>query len=282
MSSVLILPTVTGHLYLIFNTDNVALQSDYFVRNMTDALDTHAPVRRVKMRNPRPPLLSSDTKRLMAERRAALRGPDRDAYTELNRRVRAAMQRDARDSIDRQIAEAGRGSMYRCIRPIIQGKTGDSRQQPDADPDTLNLYFANVGVTTAASVRAALPADGAGELPVRLPRVGTAAFQVQPVTPDDLWLTVLSMRNSRACGADGLPMHFVKKCFIAVAHVILCMVNTSLVTGIVPDSWKLAFVQPIYKGSGATSDPSSFRPISLVPCLAKITERVVHIRVFHF
>ena len=35
-------------------------------------------------------------------------------------------------------------------------------------------------------------------------------------------------------------------------------------------------IQPIYKGSGSSSDPSSFRPISLVPCLAKITERVVH------
>ena len=71
-------------------------------------------------------------------------------------------------------------------------------------------------------------------------------------------------------------MYFIKKCFGAIAHVILCVVNTSLVAGVVPDSWKLAFIQPIYKGSGPTSDPSSFRPISLVPCLAKITERVVH------
>ena len=145
----------------VFETDNVAVQSDYFIQNMTDALDSHAPVRRVRMRNPRPPPLSQDTKRLMAERRAALRGPDRDLYADLNRRVRSAMQRDARASIERQIAEAGRGSMYRCIRPIMQGKTGSGQQQPDTDPDTLNRYFASIGVTTAASVAAGLPAgDG--------------------------------------------------------------------------------------------------------------------------
>ena len=260
----------------VFDTDNVAFQTDYFIQNVTGALDVHAPIRRVKMRSARPPPLSDDTKRLMAERRAALRGPDRELYVQLNSQVRLAMQRDARDSIGRRIAEAGRGSMYRCIRPIIQGKSGGSQQRPDVSPDRLNRYFSEIGVNTAASVAATLSAGGASELPVRLPRVVTAAFRVQPVTPDELCLTVQSMNGSNACGPDGLPMHFVKKCFHALSHVILCMVNTSLVTGIVPDSWKLATIQPIYKGSGSTSDPSSFRPISLVPCLAKITERVVH------
>ena len=65
-----------------------------------------------KMRNPRPPPLSSETKQLMVERRAALRGPDRDLYTGVNRCVRAAMHRDARESIGRQIAAAGRSAMY--------------------------------------------------------------------------------------------------------------------------------------------------------------------------
>ena len=158
----------------VFNTDDVALQTGHFLQNMTDVLDKHAPTRRVKLRNPCPPPLSRETKRLMVERRAALRGTDRDLYADVNRRVRAAMQRDARDSIERQIAEAGRSAMYRCIRPIIQGKSARGQQQPDIDSGTLNRYFADVGVTTAASVAAGLPADGGGALPVRLPRVGMA------------------------------------------------------------------------------------------------------------
>ena len=36
------------------------------------------------------------------------------------------------------------------------------------------------------------------------------------------------------------------------------------------------------KSSGALSDPSSFRPISIVPCLAKIVERVVHKQLFAY
>ena len=100
--------------------------------------------------------------------------------------------------------------------------------------------------------------------------MGTAACQVQPTTPDEPWLTVVTMNNGRACGPDGLPTQSVKKCFGgAIAHVVLCMVNTSLVTGVVTDSWKLAFIQPIYKCSGANSDPSSFHPTSLRSFLQK-------------
>ena len=95
----------------VFATDNVVFQSDYFIQNVTDALNVYAPIRRVKMRDARPPPLSEETKRLMAERRAALRGPDRDVYAELNRQVRHAMQRDARDSIERQML---RPAVARC------------------------------------------------------------------------------------------------------------------------------------------------------------------------
>ena len=59
--------------------------------------------------------------------------------------------------------------------------------------------------------------------------------------------------------------------------------NTSLVTGVVqPDTWKVAVVQPIYESSGTIRDPANFRPISLVPCLAKIVERIVHRQLYAY
>ena len=77
-------------------------------------------------------------------------------------------------------------------------------------------------------------------------------------------------------------MHFAKQCFGAAGHVILSIVNTSLATGIVPESWKLSIVRPINKSAGALNDPSSFRPISIVQCLEKIVECVVHQQLFTY
>ena len=131
---------------------------------------------------------------------------------------------------------------------------------------------------TAAAVAEPRRTDpAAGDLPVRLPRVATCQFQVQPVTLEELHCIVMDMNRSSACGAVGLSMRFVKQCFDAAGHVILSIVNTSLVAGIVPESLKLSIVHPIYKSASALNDPSSFRPISIVPCLAKIVERVLHV-----
>ena len=46
--------------------------------------------------------------------------------------------------------------------------------------------------------------------------------------------------------------------------------------GIFPAAWKHAMVLPLFKGRGERCDPSSYRPISLFPCLGKILEKVVH------
>ena len=216
----------------------------------------------------------------MSERRAALQQGDRARYKELNRLARSAVMRDSRVNIRQRIAEAGPGSMYRSVRPIIASKRGGQTPTPDIDPDSLNRYFAEIGTRTAEAVAAAAPAASA-ELPVRLPRVGTDRFRVRPVTPAELQYTVANMNNSGACGADGLPMEFFKKCFGAISHIVLCIVNTSLVTGIVPDSWKVAIIQPIYK-SGSIRDPSNFRPISLVLCMAKLVERLVHKQLYEY
>ena len=51
--------------------------------------------------------------------------------------------------------------------------------------------------------------------------------------------------------------------------------NLSLTQGIVPSDWKLAKVTPIYKGKGSHSEPGNYRPISVVPTVAKLMEKLV-------
>ena len=50
--------------------------------------------------------------------------------------------------------------------------------------------------------------------------------------------------------------------------------NSSLQTGIIPSDWKRSNVTAVYK-SGSRDDPSNFRPISVVPIIAKILEKLV-------
>jgi len=56
--------------------------------------------------------------------------------------------------------------------------------------------------------------------------------------------------------------------------------NKSLETGTFPSVWKKACVTPIFKRKGSSSDPTNYRPISLLPCLSKVLEKLVFNKIY--
>ena len=50
--------------------------------------------------------------------------------------------------------------------------------------------------------------------------------------------------------------------------------NTSIETSQFPDSWKVARVTPIFK-NGAKTDQSNYRPISVLPVISRLFEKLV-------
>lgn len=259
----------------VFHSADPGEQWSYFLSATLPIIDRLAPVKRVQVRNPTAPPVTAATKDLMTRRRAALRTSDRDLYKDLNRQVRSAVRRDTREEIGRRIQEGGPSSTWSSVRPVISGKR-PTRSPPDADVNAVNQYFASIGTTTARQVDSAGP-----ELAVRLPRVATGRFQVAPVTPGELRGVIGRMKNSTSCGADGLCVRFIKQCIDSLCHVITHIVNSSLTNHTVPDSWKLALVHPIQKTAKST-DVSNYRPISILPTIAKITERVVYEQLFSY
>ena len=57
--------------------------------------------------------------------------------------------------------------------------------------------------------------------------------------------------------------------------------NHVLETGIFPDDWKKAKVHPIFK-SDERNIPSNYRPISILPAISKIIERVMHSQLLEY
>ena len=76
-------------------------------------------------------------------------------------------------------------------------------------------------------------------------------------------------------------MCMLRLSFDAIGGVFLHLLNSSLTNAEIPDPWKHSLVFPIHK-SGDPSDPSNFRPISIVPVFAKIVERAVHQQLYSY
>ena len=55
----------------------------------------------------------------------------------------------------------------------------------------------------------------------------------------------------------------------------------SISTGIFPSEWKTARVSPIFK-KGKKNDPNNYRPISVIPAVAKIFEKVIFEQLYNY
>ena len=94
-----------------------------------------------------------------------------------------------------------------------------------------------------------------------------------PLHPNDVRRYILAAPTKSSI-LDGLPTDLLKSCIDEVLPCITQIVNQSLEQGYLPRCLKQAIVTPIPKKSNST-EFSNFRPISNLPFLSKLIERIV-------
>ena len=62
----------------------------------------------------------------------------------------------------------------------------------------------------------------------------------------------------------------------------LCEVfNLSTITGVFPEEWKCSKVIPLFK-QGERADINNYRPISIIPVVAKVFERIIYDQLYAY
>ncbi|CAG4971803.1 unnamed protein product [Colias eurytheme] len=79
----------------------------------------------------------------------------------------------------------------------------------------------------------------------------------------------------KASGPDGIPALVLRNCAPELSPILTRLYRLSYSTGVVPESWKIANVQPIPK-KGSRADPNNYRPISITSILGKVMERLLN------
>ena len=83
------------------------------------------------------------------------------------------------------------------------------------------------------------------------------------------------LNTSKAAGIDSLSGKFLKDGTDILARPISQLFNLSVKLSLFPRSCKIAKVKPLFNKSSKT-DPQNSPPISLLPILSKIVERIIH------
>ena len=88
-------------------------------------------------------------------------------------------------------------------------------------------------------------------------------------------LTQLQTLNiKKATGPDDILACFLRSVAEELAEPLTFIFNMSIRSGSIPRAWKQSNVSPIHKG-GSCDDPGNFRPISVVPIIAKVLEKLI-------
>ena len=78
---------------------------------------------------------------------------------------------------------------------------------------------------------------------------------------------------------DEIPARILKELVDDLNPAITALLNKSLDSGVLPSTWKDAWVTPIFK-KGTRNDPANYRPVSLTPIICKVAEHIIcsHVR----
>lgn len=104
---------------------------------------------------------------------------------------------------------------------------------------------------------------------------------MKPIVESEIIKIISKFDSNKSAGHDDIGNLVIKKVANEISHPLAVVFNLSLSTGKVPSQLKLAKVIPIFKKDDA-SIFSNYRPVSVLPCLSKVLERLVFNRCTEF
>ena len=91
----------------------------------------------------------------------------------------------------------------------------------------------------------------------------------------DVYNILSSLDPTKAGGIDEISASFLKHCSLGLCYPLHHLYSVSLAIGRIPQEWRTHLITPIYK----SGDRSDYRPISLLPIVSKVLERIIYDRI---
>ena len=137
-------------------------------------------------------------------------------------------------------------------------------------------YFADIGDRLASSIPNVIKSP--------LEYLNTSnpdSFFIFPVTATQIEIEIASLKAGKACGPSSIPITALKLIKQVISKPLEILFNSSFSSGIVPNSFKVARVIPVFK-KGSHTSLNNYRPISLLSIFNKLLEKLMYNRLINF
>ena len=278
----------------ILLTDNVNNQIKIFNKIFTECLDYVAPFVTKEIRRPYAPWFNEDTRQAITNKNNTLlnlKNNRSDIHLQQEFKKQKKMVKScittAKSNYYLKQFNDNKGNIkgtWNVIKEIVPNRKSSPNtnnfDNVEEKASEFNKFFANVGKNTYVESQEMLSKFNLPEY--HIPNMhNNCQFRPEPVDVNTVILVIRNLNNTRSTGSDNISLKYIKDGLLIIAFYLTCIVNTSLVTGIIPNVWKHALVTPLHK-KGDVNDVNNYRPISKLPIMSKILEKIVATQLINY
>mgnify|MGYP003575439628 CR=1 FL=1 len=230
------------------------------------------------MRKNRSPFVTSEIKELMHKRDSLARRSKSQALTTEEWDQLRMYKRSVTSKMRRLEKEEGKVALLNTDKPSEAWKfinksmyTTKGQTKLHISPHTLNDFFGTI-VTE--------PSGG----PLVLPEfcANFNGFSFHPISEFEVLKALQSLKYCSASGCDGLTSRILKEHACAFSPCLSYLFNLSVNTGVFPRIWKTSNITPVWKGKGSKSNADSYRPISVLPVIGRVFEKLLAKQLYNY
>ena len=261
---------------------------DVWKDKFMNCLDKHAPQREKRIGNRRSPWINNELLRKMNKRdflkKKAEKSGDQTIWEEfkcqrnlVNNSVKAAKREYFSRNIENSKADlrktwklinelSSRQQKTTDIQEVKKG--GQSITSASEIAEVFNTHFTNIGERLASEI------PKVDKEPESFINPTDKTFSFRKIQEKEVFELINKLDKTKATGLDKIPCKILKLAANVVVPSLTLIFNQSIISGVFPREWQSARVTPIIK-KGIKTDPENYRPISVLPVVAKIFEKLV-------
>ena len=267
-----------------------------YASNITDHLmdlaGQYIPNRKVKVKQSDPPWLNSRIKKLIRKRKRLYdkfkrtnKSADFETYKQFRNRVTYELRKSKQYENEKLAGKLkndtlGPKDWWKTLKTVIKPMQDSSIPPLHINGETytenrdkskiFNDFFSDQ--TKLDESNASLPNSNC---------ISNNVLESIQTNPQEVESMLKSLKIGKAAGPDSVNNRLLQKLAYPLSFPLCDLYNFSFSSGTVPDLWKKANVIPVFKKNDP-SDPSNYRPISLLSAVGKVMEKIVHKYVFNF
>ena len=265
------------------------------VHNFTSVLSAiiqkHAPMVDRRVSDKYSPWMSSDLKRVIKARDkikiAAVKNISEflmSAYRQLRNKA-TKMNKEAERAYFMNKIHASEGNLketWKTINKLVNKRSrtttisslnvdGNSFTDPIGIANSMNQFFCNFGDELSKDIP---DTENSLLMGAHTINPSKATFIFAPVVSEQVVLAMNKIKTSYGYGLDEISSFFLKIAMPVLAEPLGQLFNF-------PDQWKIARIAPFYK-VGHSDIRSNYRPISVLPVISKLFEKLVNDQYYNF